>query len=254
LNDEGPVLRITDVSKAEGNAGLSTFVFTVTLSPVSAGPVTVKYATANGTATAPGDYTAIPPITLTFTPGQTSKTVAVMVKGDTALEPNETFFVNLSNATGATLFKEQGIGTILNDEGPVLRINDVQILEGDTGTKNLTFLVTLTPQSAGNVTVKYATANNTATAPSDYVAIPPTLLTFTPGQTSKMAAVAIKGDTATEPNETFVVNLSGATGATLFKEQGVGTIVDDDNGPAISEQDETSEPLTSEHEEEEQGQ
>ncbi len=127
-----------------------------------------------------------------------------------------------------TIFKSQGIGTILNDEGPVLRITDVTLSEGNSGTKNFTFLVTLTPTSAGPVTVKYATANGTAIAPGDYTARPSTVLTFTAGQTSKQVLVAVKGDAVREPNETFVVSLSGATGATLFDGLGLGTMTNDD--------------------------
>jgi hypothetical protein len=109
--------RINDVSKAEGNAGTTAFTFTVTLSPASTGTVTVKYATANGTALAGSDYTAASG-TLTFTPGQTSKTVTVNVLGNTTVEPNETFYVNLSSPSGATIFDpdSRGVGTILNDD------------------------------------------------------------------------------------------------------------------------------------------
>jgi hypothetical protein len=227
LNDEGPLLRITDVSKAEGNTGTTTFTFMVTLSPASVSPVTVAYTTVNGSALAGSDYTAVPFTLLTFLPGQTSKVVTVTVTGDTTLEPNETFVVNLSGATGATLFKRQGVGTILNDEGPLLRINDVSKAEGNAGTTAFTFVVTLSPTSVSNATVNYVTANGSALAGSDYTAAIGSLI-FTPGQTSKVVTVNVKGDTILEPNETFLVNLSGATGATLFKGQGVGTIVNDD--------------------------
>ncbi len=84
------------------------------------------------------------------------------------------------------------------------------------------------PTSTGTVTVKYATANGTATAGSDYAAVPSTLLTFAPGQTSKTVTVNVAGDTIKETNETFTVNLSGASGATIFDGQGVGTILNDD--------------------------
>ena len=226
LNDEGPVLRINDVSKAEGNSGTSAFTFTVTLSPASTGNVTVPYATANSSALAGSDYTATSG-TLTFTPGQVSKTVVVNVTGDTGLEPNEAFVVNLGSASGATLFDGQGVGVILNDEGPVLRINDVTLSEGNAGTKNFVFTVTLLPASTGVVTVKYATANGTALAGSDYTATSGTL-TFSAGQTSKPVTVSVLGNTVVEANETFVVNLSGAVGATLFDGQGVGMILNDD--------------------------
>jgi hypothetical protein len=109
------VLNVTDVSLSEGNSGSKVFTFTVSLSPASASTVTVNYATANGTATVPNDYTTTSG-TLTFTPGRTSKTVTVKVKGNAVVEPNETFFVNLSGAVGATIFDPQGVGTIRNDD------------------------------------------------------------------------------------------------------------------------------------------
>ena len=113
-----PTLRITDVVKAEGNAGVTPFTFTVTLSPASAGTVTVNYTTANGSALAGSDYTAVPPTVLTYSPGQTSKTVTVNVLGNTVVEPNETFYLNLSNAVGASIADpdSRGVGTIVNDD------------------------------------------------------------------------------------------------------------------------------------------
>ena len=220
------MLQINNVSRAEGNSGATNFVFTVTLSPASAQTVTVHYATANGSAKAGSDYTAKSK-TLTFTPGQTSQTFAVAVKGDATVEPNETFQVNLSGAVGADILDGQGKGTILNDDGPVLRINDVRRAEGNSNTTNFVFTVTLSPASAQTVTVHYATANGSAKASSDYTAKSKTL-TFTPGQTSQTFAVAVKGDATVEPNETFQVNLSGAVGAMIFDSQGQGTITNDD--------------------------
>ena len=226
----GSALRIGDVAKAEGNAGASAAVFAVTLTPASAGTVTVNYATANGTALAGSDYTAASGV-LTFAPGQTSKTVSVNVTGDAVSEPNETFVVNLSAPSGATLFDGQGLGTVLNDEGPVLRITDVAKAEGNAGASAAVFAVTLTPASAGTVTVNYATANGTALAGSDYTAASG-VLTFAPGQTSKTVSVNVTGDAVSEPNETFVVNLSAPSGATLFDGQGLGTVLDTRTGAA----------------------
>jgi chitinase len=112
-----PALRVSDVSKSEGRSGTTAFSFVVTLSAPSTVPVTVHYATANGTATVGGgDYTAKCG-TLTFQPGQTSKTITVSVKGDRTKEVDETFFVNLSGATNAQIADGQGQGTILNDDG-----------------------------------------------------------------------------------------------------------------------------------------
>ncbi len=116
-NDPQPAVSITDVSQVEGNAGTSMFTFNVTLSNPSSGTITVDAATADGSATQPSDYTAIASQTVTFDPGDTSKNVTVSVNGDTAFEPDETFFVNLSNASAnASILDNQGVGTILNDE------------------------------------------------------------------------------------------------------------------------------------------
>ena len=115
-DDAQPSLSITDVSQNEGNSGTTNFVFNVTLSAPSGFTVTVDYATANGTATTAGnDYQQISG-TLTFNPGDTTKTVTVLVNGDTTFEPDETFFLNLYSATHATISKSQGTGTIKNDE------------------------------------------------------------------------------------------------------------------------------------------
>ena len=117
IQNDDTMITINDVSHAEGNRRTTTFTFTVSLSAATSFPVTVKYATANGTATAPSDYTAIALTTLTFNAGTTSKTVTVSVNGDKTVEPNETFFVNLSGPTSAAITDSQGVGTIVNDDG-----------------------------------------------------------------------------------------------------------------------------------------
>lgn len=111
-----PELRIDSVTGLE-NAGL--FQFTVTLSQASSSRVTVRFATANGSAKAGrnGDYVATSG-TLTFNPGETTKTISVQILDDTRVEPDEQFFVNLSRASGATIAVGRGVGTILDDDGP----------------------------------------------------------------------------------------------------------------------------------------
>src|SRR5207247_2478340 len=107
--------------------------FTVTRTGFTGGTATVAFATADGSATlADNDYLATSS-TLTFNPGATSLPVTVLVNGDLTLEPDENFFVNLSNANGATISRGQGVGTILNDDA-VFAINDVALLEGNSGT------------------------------------------------------------------------------------------------------------------------
>jgi hypothetical protein len=114
-----PDLLITDTTVTEGNSGTSQADFTVSLSEPSTQQVTVAYATEDGTASAGEDYVgATSGSTLTFAPGDTSKAVSVEVDGDTVYEPDETFFVNLSNPANATISDEKGIGTITNDDQP----------------------------------------------------------------------------------------------------------------------------------------
>ena len=229
-------ISITDVAIAEGNSGTKTATFTVSHTGTAA--FSVDYATANGSATAGPDYVATSN-TLNFAAGSgaaQSQTVSVTINGDTAIEPNETFFVNLTAPTnGGTLLKSQGVGTIANDDtaGGVgnISISDVTITEGNSGTKVATFTVSHTGSAA--FSVNYATANSTATAGTsgDYLAASGTL-NFADGTSTQTVSVTIRGDTIYEPNETFFVNLTGATnGGTITKSAGLGTIANDDTAP-----------------------
>ena len=231
-NDPTPSLVINDVSQTEGNVGTTSANFAVTLSAPSGRNVTVNYATANGTAVQPGDYTTTSG-TLTFLPGQVVQTVPVPIVGDLTDESNETYVVNLSGATNATIADNQGAGTIVNDDtAPSLTINDVSLTEGNAGTANMTFTATLSAASGKTVTVAYATADGTATAPADYTASAGTL-TFNPGALTRTFTVPIVGDTRDEFDETFVASLSSPVNTTVADSQGVGTVVDDDPTPSL---------------------
>src|SRR6185312_13211452 len=161
---------------------------------------------ADGTATAGSDYVAQPTGTLSFAAGDLTKTISVTINGDTTVEPDETFSVNLSGATnGGTIVKSQGLGTIANDDStPVvgnISINDVTVTEGNAGTSIATFTVTRSGGTAA-FDVNFATADGTATGGSDYVAQPTRPLSFAAGDLTKTVSVAINGDTTVEPNET----------------------------------------------------
>jgi uncharacterized repeat protein (TIGR01451 family) len=415
---EVPSLSVGDASVTEGSSGTTDAIFTLALSTPASTDVSVDYATADGSATAPGDYTATSG-TLVIPMGSTSATVAVPVVGDTAVEPDETFTMNLSNAANATIADAQATGTILNDDaeptgGPVaafsaapdpagceqvvsfdgsgssdgdsahhvvsytwnfgdgatasgaqvshafttfgshdvrltvgddatpaklanvihsvdvsvdrppvangggpyvielgdalslfggasadadtgcgdsitayawdlnddrradatgasptlsgldlaelklgvgvhqavltvtdslgqtgsatvpftirqaqLSIGDASVTEGNTGTATATFAVSLSFASTHTATVQYTTADDTATAPSDYQAASGTL-TFAPGTTTQNVSVTVKGDAILEPSETFTVGLSSPTTAAIADGQGVGTILNDD--------------------------
>src|SRR5262249_37521420 len=136
-------ISINDVSITEGNSGTKNATFTVTRTGGS-GAFSVNYTTAPGTATSGTDYVAASGV-LNFADGVNTQTFTVGIKGDTTIEPTETFFVNLSDNTGGTLSDAQGLGTIRNDDGTaatsLVSINDVSITEGNSGTKTMTFTV-----------------------------------------------------------------------------------------------------------------
>ncbi len=227
---------VDDVTVTEGNTGAVAATFTVSLLSPSTSTVTVDYRTANGSATEPADYEAVPLTTLTFTPDQISKTVTVMVNGDTIDEPDETFFLNLSNATNAAILDGQGVGTITDDDvPPTLSINDMSTTEGNSGTKLLTFTVSLSaPALTGGVTFDITTADNTATvADNDYIPRSLTNQMIPTGQQSYTFDVTVNGDVNIEANEQFFVNVTNVAGATLVDGQGVGTIQNDDS-PVLS--------------------
>ena len=223
-----PAISVGDASVVEGSSGTKQMVFTVSLSQAATGPVTVNYATTNGTATAGQDYVAKSG-TISFAAGETQKTISVTVNGDVAAELNETLALTLSSPTGATIADGAAIGTILTDEAivPKIAITDAILKEGDSGTRDLSFTVTLSQATTNTVTVTYGTADDTATAGQDYVAKTGTL-TFAPGETTKVITVKVTGDTAIEGNETLKINLSSPSGATIADRVATGMIVNDD--------------------------
>src|SRR5262249_55429213 len=141
----------------------------VRVAAASSQPVSVDYATADGTASSSSDYAAAGG-TLTFAPGVKSKKVTISVNGDALYERNESFFVNLSNSVNATIADNQGRGTILNDAPqPSLSVADASTSEGSSGSKSLKFTITLSAPCGLNTRVSYATADGSATANSDYL-------------------------------------------------------------------------------------
>jgi chitinase len=229
VSADAPSISVTDAPPVtEGNTGTASATFSITLSAASTQPVTVAYTTGNGTATAGSDYQAVSG-TLTFAPGETTKTITVPVIGDRLAEPNETFFVNLSGPTNATIADGQGVGTITDDE-PRISISDVTRAEGRKGQTTLfTFTVTLSAAYDQPVTVSFRTANGTATTGNrDYVARTGTL-TFLPGETTKTITISVKGDSKREATEYFYLDLSGNSTNSLFaRSRGTGTILNDD--------------------------
>ena len=216
------------VNESSGSA-----TFTVTRSGNTALLSSVDFATADSTATAGSDYAAATG-TLSFTAGETTKTISVSVTPDSNVEADEFYFVNLSNASEATIADSQGLGTITT--APELTIGDVTVAE-NAGT--VTFTVTRTGDTTGESSAAFTTANNTATAGSDFTATSGTV-SFAVGQTTASIAVTITNDSIFGNTETFFVNLSSPVAATLGDSQGQGTITDSDAGILLSGLDGTT--------------
>ncbi|WP_439569863.1 putative Ig domain-containing protein [Sphingopyxis sp.] len=230
LNDDFPSVAVDSVTVAEGNSGTTNAVFTVQLSaPAASGGVTFDIATFANTATAGEDFVANSQTGVVIPAGGTSATFTVLVNGDALNETNEQFFVRIANVTGAFVNGSQGTGTITNDDPlPTLSIGSPSIVEGNLGTRTLNFVLTLDAPSSLGVNVVVNTANGTATAGSDYIAITNGGLFFAPGETSKTLPVTVNSDTTPEADESFTVTMSGVTNATIGTNPGTGTITNDD--------------------------
>jgi serine protease len=228
LNDDGPVLSIADAGVVEGDSGTKQLVFTVSLSQPSANPVSYSIQTSDGTAVAGSDYVAKSLVGEVIPAGQLSRTFAVTVNGDTAVEGNEAFFVALSTIGGGiTAIDVQARGKVTNDDGPTLSIGDASITESDSGTTMMTFVVSLSQVAGAPVSFDFTTVAGSALAGPDYVPVTVSGLKIPSGQLSKVVSVPIKGDLVAEPNETFSASISLGN-VSITDGVGVGTIVNDD--------------------------
>ena len=152
----------------------------------------------------------------------------VTIKQDPTDEFDENYQVKLTNPVHASILDNAGVGTIVDeDAAPRLAVNDANLTEGNSGTKNLTFKVTLNRASGKTVKVTLHTADGSARAPSDYVSKTVTLA-FSPGQTLKAVPIAVRGDTVREPNETFFVLLDSPAYANFNDPNGSGGIINND--------------------------
>ena len=230
VDDDAPVLlSVNDVSVDEGDSGTNSALFHVTLSASPGHTVTVDYRTADASAQAGADYRLAEGY-LVFPPGTTDLVVSVPVLGDTLLEPNETFTLNLINAIGAELARPQGQGTILDDDNIQLSINDVEVTEGDSGITEATFTLSATSPAREAASVVYETEAGSATEAVDYVTATGTA-TLQPGETNTTITIQVKGDLVLEPDEDFSVTLTGPVKAVLNDATGRGLIRDDERCP-----------------------
>ncbi|MFN8040984.1 MAG: Calx-beta domain-containing protein [Acidimicrobiales bacterium] len=237
VNDDGPlpVLSVADVTVTEGTGGTTTATVTVTRTGSSLGGINATVSVTSGSATAGSDFTATT-ANLSFGTGVTTRTFTVAITPDSVAEPVELANVTITGISGATI--GQGTAAIqIRDDDPAvqLALANVQKVEGDTGTTNLTLLlVRSTSLGPATPSVRVATANGTAAAPGDYTAVDQTV-TFGSGNTTALVNIPIKGDQTAEGDETFTVALSNpSAGAVLGAVASTTVKIVDDDGPIPS--------------------
>ncbi|MEI6257244.1 MAG: Calx-beta domain-containing protein, partial [Planctomycetota bacterium] len=240
-NDDLPVLSIGDARITETDSGTVNAVLVVTLSGPAFVPVTVSYATFDRTATTAGfDYVNTTG-TITFAPGETSKTITVSVKGDTSFELDETFGVRLSAPNGATIAKSEGLVAILNDDVRsqiAIAATDARKSEGNTGRTAFTFTVTRTGSLVGDVMLPWKVSGSGARPADrfDFIGgvLPTGTVWFAPGRQTATVTVNVLADSVAEFDEQFTVTLQDPKNGLDFLAVGggsaTGTILNDDGG------------------------
>lgn len=227
-----PTVYVADASSYEGKAGTThAMKFKVLLSGAQAATTTVHYSTVDGSATAGSDYVAKTG-TVSIPAGGTTATIPVTVNGDAVVEGDETLGLSITSVSGAAQGTSQATGTILDDDTtspPTISVGDARLVEGNSGTQNEVFPVTLSSPSTTPTPVQFETANGTATAGSDYTAKTGTI-TIAAGAVSGSISIPVKGDTTPEGTETYKVNIigTGTSGVPVDRDTGTGTIIDDD--------------------------
>jgi hypothetical protein len=243
-NDDGAsFLAVRSIVVAEGNSGTTPATFTITRTGNTVSTSTVTAKVAGGNATSGVDYASVADTPLTFTSGQTSKTVTVNVNGDTAPEPNETFNLVLSlQSVGTTLADASATAYIDDDDGTTVapsstffEINNVLANEGDANGPASFTVSRYGSDLSATSTVSYKTGGGTATGDTDYTSVSAGTVTFTPGQTTKTVTISILGDTVPEKDETLNVTLfAPPKGNTLGDAVGTATLVNDDDASYLA--------------------
>jgi hypothetical protein len=218
-----PLMTISNERMVEPDTGTAPMEFTVQMTTPTSRVVTVDYQTIDRTATAGVDYVAQSG-RLTFAPGQVEQTITIDILSGSGADEIETFFVTLSNPQNARVIKAIGVGTIVDNTpvAPEMTINNVSMTRGFSGTKEMTFTISLNTALDTPVSVTASTRNVTAIAGVDYTAKTETL-TFEPGETTKEFTVLIHGTSNLVPNLLFYVDLTSSD-VPLKVSTGVGVI------------------------------
>ena len=223
-----PRVSLTGPSQVVDRGSDATFTVRLSAAPGAGKTVGINFTTINGGARAGVQYTPTSG-QLTFTGMEKEKTIVVPTIPNS---PNPTgkpdvFSVQLSKAQGLKVVSSKASAMIVAIK-PGITVSDVAVPEGNSGTTAAVFEVRLTKSPSKTVTVRYATANDSATtANNDYVATTGTL-SFLPGEMVKTVSVPVVGNTASEPDKTFTLKLSEPKNAPIVKGVGTGFILNDD--------------------------
>lgn len=231
-----PTVSLGPAAVAEGDVGATTMSFPISLSAPCPGVVELTYdVVPSGTyPTTPGvDHEAVVDGTFAFAPGVTDWFLEVLVHGDVVPEPDETLVVVIHDVDGCAVLpggQVSAVGTILNDDVQHVSIDDVSVVEGDAGTTDMVFTVSLDAPALIDYSVSIGYGPGTATPDVDWVFAPlPSPLVFLEGTQSIEVTVEVIGDTEVEDDETLALSLHHASfGLEIDKGLGIGTIIDDD--------------------------
>lgn len=241
-NDDSAVLSVASVVQAEGNAA-GTLSFTASLSRPIQGAISARIASSDDSAIAPADYASINQV-LNFASGATTAAFTVASVGELVVEPNERFTLALSELTAPALLVSSVslsaaaiTGTLNNDDSAAITITSPSQLEGNAGISVMPFAISISAPVQGVVGFNAATANGTATLlGNDYQAANSALSFASLSTIAQNLNVNIVGDLTVEPDENFLVNLTGLTlpagipaGAVTLASNGTGTIRNEDS-------------------------
>ncbi len=235
VNDDGFVsINMNNVVENE-NAG--NIRFQISLGARSSDTIYVDYTTVDITAMAGVDYTAVTN-TVTFIPGITNQFVDVPIIDDGIAEPTEEFDLVFSNPVNGVFvggaISVRVLGRIIDNDGfPNIAINDTMLIEGNAGSSNMVFTVTLSNPTTSIVEVDYSLSPISAISGNDYIPINGSL-TFSSNDTVETFSVSILGDINTEDDDTFMVVLSNPVNSTIADAFGIGIILNDDLLPTLS--------------------
>ncbi len=221
-----PQLTVSDATVTEGDEGTTIISFAATLSKAVDQPVTVHFCTSDGTATRENNDYLLTEGRLLIPAGQRTWKIDVLVVGDLAIEPDEFFYVDLTDPMGLWLVQDRVTGTITNDDSPLVTIEDAEVYEGNDGATDLSFPVSLSEATNQDVVIQYQLVEGTASsADGDFVIPATSTLTIPAGQTTGNIVVAVNGDTRTEPDEDLSIYLVSATNAKILTDPYYGTSV-----------------------------